>query len=172
MAAMDTFDHILSWKLKQGSHTFPGKDGGTCINEAAIVAAGFQYQSVRSVQDMPECFSRSICALAMQLNDEAAGDQERQLLLPFVARLACADTPEVEREREVYIATRLRWRQSFRERLAVLEGVLAIGRQADTLAPEEVRTRLDGERQRAGSPTSVDERPLLATVHAWLAGVF
>lgn len=50
---------------------------------------------------MPDCFSRPICALAMQLNDEAAGDQERQLLLPFVARLACADTPEVEREREV-----------------------------------------------------------------------
>jgi hypothetical protein len=37
MAAMDRFDHILNWRLKQGSHTFPGQDGGTCINEAAIV---------------------------------------------------------------------------------------------------------------------------------------
>ena len=45
---MDNFDHILNWKLKQGSHTFPGQDGGTCINEAAIVAAGFPYQPVRS----------------------------------------------------------------------------------------------------------------------------
>ncbi len=38
---MDDFDHILNWKLQSGSHPFPGKDGGTCINEAAIVAAGF-----------------------------------------------------------------------------------------------------------------------------------
>ncbi len=37
---MDGFDHILNWTLKVGSHPFPGKDGGTCINEAAIVAAG------------------------------------------------------------------------------------------------------------------------------------
>ena len=33
---MDGFDHILNWKLKEGSHPFPGKDGGTCINEAAM----------------------------------------------------------------------------------------------------------------------------------------
>ena len=46
--AMAQFDHILNWKLKVGSHTFPGKDGGTCINEAAIVAAGFDYQPVRA----------------------------------------------------------------------------------------------------------------------------
>jgi len=36
MAAMNSFDYILNWKLKQGSHVFPGKDGGTCINEAAV----------------------------------------------------------------------------------------------------------------------------------------
>src|SRR5215204_4694173 len=33
---MDDFDHILNWKLKAGSHQFPGKDGGTYINEAAL----------------------------------------------------------------------------------------------------------------------------------------
>src|SRR5215218_5211203 len=81
MAAMDKFGHILNWKLKRGSHTFPGQDGGTCINEAAIVAAGFPYQPVRSVHDMPKCFSRPICALAMQLNDEAS-DEERQHFCP------------------------------------------------------------------------------------------
>ena len=53
---MDAFSHILHWKLTHGSHPFPGKDGGTCINEAAIVAAGFKYQAVRRVEDMPECF--------------------------------------------------------------------------------------------------------------------
>jgi hypothetical protein len=168
---MDTFDHILNWKLKQGSHTFPGQDGGTCINEAAVVAAGFPYRPVRSVQDMPDCFSRPICALAMQLNDEAR-DEERQLLLPFVTRLACADTPEVEREREVYIASRLQWRQSFQERLAVLEGALAIGRQADGLAPEEVRTRLEDVQREAAGPISVDEPAPWVKFQGWLAGIF
>ena len=93
---MDGFDHILNWKLKEGSHRFPGKDGGTCINEAALVAAGFEYRPIRRVEDMPECFSRPICRLAMQLNDSAT-EAERQRLLPFVTRLACADTPEIER---------------------------------------------------------------------------
>ena len=58
---MDDFDHILNWKLKAGSHPFPGKDGGTCINEGALVAAGFEYRPVRRVEDMPKCFSRPIC---------------------------------------------------------------------------------------------------------------
>ena len=35
---MEGFDHILNWTLKRGSHQFPGPDGGTCINEAALVA--------------------------------------------------------------------------------------------------------------------------------------
>ena len=39
---MDGFDHILNWTLKKGSHKFPGPDGGTCINEAALVAMGFE----------------------------------------------------------------------------------------------------------------------------------
>jgi len=69
---MDDFDHILNWKLKAGSHPFPGKDGGTCINEAAVVAAGFEYRPVRRVEEMPKCFSRPICRLAMQLNDMAS----------------------------------------------------------------------------------------------------
>ena len=64
---MKDFDHILNWKLLGGSHVFPGTDGGTCINEAAIVAAGFAYQPVRNVKDMPSCFSRPICQLAMLL---------------------------------------------------------------------------------------------------------
>src|SRR5215204_1546134 len=92
---MEGFDHILNWKLKAGSHPFPGKHGGTCINEAAIVASGFEYQPVVSVRDMPNCFSRPICKLAMHLNDNA-NDTERQRLLPFVTQLACADTPAVE----------------------------------------------------------------------------
>jgi hypothetical protein len=163
---MDTFDHILNWKLEQGSHTFPGQDGGTCINEAAVVAAGFPYRPVRSVQDMPDSFSRPICALAMQLNDEAT-DEERQHLLPFVTRLACADTAEVEREREVYITTRLRFRRSFQDRVEILEGALAIGRQADGPAPEEVRTRMAAVQRAAATPTSVADHPMFAKIKSW-----
>jgi hypothetical protein len=80
--------------------------------------------------------------------------------------------PEVERAREIYITTRLKWRQSFRERLATLEGALAIGRRADAPAAEEVRAHLEGVQQQATLSTSRDEHPLLATVQGWLAGVF
>ena len=52
MVTVTGFDHILNWKLHYGSHPFPGKDGGACINEAAIVAAGFEYQPVRKFKDM------------------------------------------------------------------------------------------------------------------------
>jgi hypothetical protein len=166
MAAMENFDHILHWKLKQGSHAFPGKDGGTCINEAAIVAAGFPYQPVRSVHDMPKCFSRPICALAMQLNDEAS-DEERQHLLSFVTRLSCANTPKAEQERETYIAARMRWRLPFQEGMKVLEGALAIGRQAGVSPPDEVRTRMDAVQARATIPTSVPDAPLFGKIKTW-----
>ena len=83
---MEEFNTILNWKLKVGSHRFPGPDGGTCINEAAIVAAGFPYQPVRFIGSMPACFSRPICRLAMDLNDMVT-DEQRQQLLPFVTRL-------------------------------------------------------------------------------------
>ncbi len=62
---MDSFDHLLNWKLKVGSHHFPGPDGGTCINEAAVVAVGFEYRPINDVRRMPDCFSRPICRLAM-----------------------------------------------------------------------------------------------------------
>jgi hypothetical protein len=138
---MEGFDHILNWKLRTGSHEFPGKDGGTCINEAALVAAGFEYRPITRVDDMPACFSRPICRLAMRLNDQA-GKVERQRLLPFVTRLACADTPEVEREREAYIALHTKRAVTFLKGLEVLEGALAIGRQADALALDDVTSRM------------------------------
>jgi hypothetical protein len=166
MATMEAFDTILNWKLKRGSHTFPGPDGGTCINEAAIVAAGFPYRPVRSVQDMPACFSRPICTLALYLNDWSS-DEERQQLVPFVTRLACADTAEVEQQREAYIALRIRYRLPFRDGLQILEGALAIGRQADELAPDEVTTRLESVRQSATPPTPAASSSKLAKIKAW-----
>ena len=163
---MEGFEHILNWKLKQGSHPFPGKDGGTCINEAATVAAGFKYRPIRAAEDMPDCFSRPICRLAMRLNDEAT-DKQRQRLLPFVTRLACADTEQVEWERETFIRARTgRW-ISFEEGLAVLEGALAIGRQADDLDAADVTSRMSTARSRAKHSTSGPDMPLL---RCWQAG--
>ena len=160
---MEGFDHLLNWKLKAGSHPLPGKDGGTCINEAALVAAGFEYQPIRSVDDMPECFSRPICRFAVYLNDKA-DDEERQQLLSFVTRLACADTPEVERRRAAYIrrhAGRWLFSPSFAKGLQVLEGALAIGRQADVLGSDEATTRMNTMRREARTLTSITDDPVL-----------
>jgi hypothetical protein len=163
MIAMEGFDHLLNWKLKAGSHPLPGKDGGTCINEAALVAAGFEYQPIRSVDDMPECFSRPICRFALYLNDKA-DDEERQRLLPFVTRLACADTPEVERKRAGFIrrhASRWLFGPSFERGLRVLEGALAIGRQANPLGSDQVTMRMDAVKTGASTSTSIADDPVL-----------
>ena len=172
---MSDFDHILNWRLLRGSHKFPGHDGGTCINEAAVVACGFPYQRVGSVKSMPDCFSRPICALAMQLNDNAT-DTQRQRLMPFVTRLACADTAEVERQRERYIDACLSTDHflspapcpfDFQDGLSVLEGALAIGRQADPLGAVEVVGRLDAVRASA-KPAKKHSGDLPAKVKGWL----
>ncbi len=180
---MDIFNHVLNWKLKVGSHQFPGPDGGTCINEAALVAAGFEYKPIRTPDQMPECFSRPICRLAMRLND-IANDEERQRLLPYVTRLACADTRSVEQVREVYIGRCLGYLYQYLDDINVylsrvealpfdrgleaLEGALAIGRQADPLGPEIVQSRMDAARVRPWSrtqaPTSVPTSSLATKV--------
>src|SRR4028118_2393598 len=109
MATVEEFNHLLNWKLKAGSHPFPGPDGGTCINEAALIAAGFKYQPIRYETEMPECFSRSICCLAMELNDQAS-DEDRQRLLALVARPAGAGTAGGGRRRSGAGARRQRGR--------------------------------------------------------------
>src|SRR3954452_4045563 len=95
------FQRMLTWKLLRGSHEFPGPDGGTCVNEAAIVAAGYPYQPVRRIDDCPPSFSRPLALYAMCLNEIVLSDELRQeLLMPFVTRLAgSADTLDVEMQR-------------------------------------------------------------------------
>ena len=51
------FGRLLNWRILRGSHEFPGPDGGTCVNEAAIVAAGYPYTPVRRIDDCPASFS-------------------------------------------------------------------------------------------------------------------
>ncbi len=180
MVAMDGFDHLLNWKLKVGSHPFPGKDGGTCINEAALVAAGFEYRSIAIVELMPKCFSRPICRLAMLLND-VASDEDRQRLLPYVTRLACADTKQVEKARQAYIVQHMGpcyvelhllgvAVSPFDRALKVLDGALAVGRQADPLGADEVQTRMDVARAGKGTkaPASDSGQPFISKIKSWL----
>lgn len=57
----------------------------------------------------------------------------------------------------------------FRTGLQILEGALAIGRQADELAPEEVRTRLNTVQRNADLPELVSGSAMLCKFKAWLA---
>src|SRR3954468_3903580 len=172
---MDGFDHILNWKLNVGSHPFPGKDGGTCINEAALVACGFLYRSISSAHNMPTCFSRPICRLAMQLND-AADDTDRQRLMPFVTRLACADTPKVEREREAVIRSHMREYDygflsstRFEKGVEALEAALAIGRQAEPPLFAEVAGRMEAARNRPAEPVLKRPPGLSSKLKRWFS---
>ncbi|MFD0934470.1 hypothetical protein ACFQ12_04640, partial [Methylobacterium trifolii] len=98
------FDHILNWRLLPGSHPFPGPDGGTCIDEAALVAAGLPYRAIRASADCPPCFSRPLSAYALGLND-AMPDAERPRLMAFVLRLSgSADRSGIEAKRTRHLA--------------------------------------------------------------------
>jgi hypothetical protein len=100
-------ERLLNWKLLRGSHEFPGSHGGTCINEAAVVAAGYPYRPVYCVKDMPSTFSRPIAMFALCLNDTLEDELRQELLLPFVVRLTgTADTPKVELKRAELVLRR------------------------------------------------------------------
>ena len=97
-----------------------------------------------------------------------ADDPARQHLLPFVTRLACADTTQVERERAAYISSWAAGRHTFEQGLKILEGALAIGRQADAVAPDAVKTRMDLVQGRATSSTSVADSAVFSKIKSWL----
>src|SRR3954469_7452077 len=101
----------------------------------------------------------------MQLNDNAS-DAERQRLLPFVTRPACADTPAVEAKRSSFIRSKNVTAYSFEHGLRVLDG-LAIGRQADALGPVEARSRMDAVQSRAPRPRSLADSPVFSKIKSW-----
>ena len=78
----------LDWQLKHGSHEFPGPDGGTCINEAALVVAGLAYREVTSIRDLPESFCPVASQYALTLNDAMPEGELLNRLRPFAARLS------------------------------------------------------------------------------------
>jgi hypothetical protein len=99
MTDISRIQGLLDWKLLTGSHEWPGPDGGTCINEAAIVVAGFHYSPIGGPEDFPPCFSTELGMLLLSLND-ALSDERRQKLMRFVLRLpGSKDVAKVERRR-------------------------------------------------------------------------
>jgi hypothetical protein len=63
---------------------------------------------------------------------------------------------------------------SFERGLKVLNGALAIGRQADPLGPDVVQTRMDAARvgrsksRQEATAASVPDKPFLSKVKSWL----
>ena len=99
MTDISRIQGLLDWRLLTGSHEWPGPDGGTCINEAAIVVAGFHYSPVGGPEDFPPCFSTELGMLLLSLND-VLSDERRQKLMRFVLRLpGSKDVAKVERRR-------------------------------------------------------------------------
>ena len=71
-------------------------------------------------------------------------------------------------ERAVYISSWAAGRHTFEQGLKILEGALAIGRQADAVAPDAVKTRMDLVQGRATSSTSVADSAVFSKIKSWL----
>jgi hypothetical protein len=102
---MPTTNTSTHWKLLPGPHSSTGPDGETCLAEAAIIAAGFEYRRVDTPYDCPPSFSRLITQYAMSLNDRIPDDLRQSMLMPFITRLADTASPtSVEIERAQFMA--------------------------------------------------------------------
>ena len=169
------FQRMLDWKLLRGSHEFPGPDGGTCINEAAIVAAGYPYRAVYCVKDLPASFSRPISMLALCLNDTLEDELRQDLLTPFVARLGgSADTPKVEMMR-----AELMLRRTVAEILApalARAGYVVLAERCQSLGTPTELVEI-ARRLRNAQASAVHQSLISAFEHAadagrqWLAGL-
>ena len=155
MTDISKIQNLLDWKLLTGSHEWPGPDGGTCINEAAIVVAGFHYSPVGGPEDFPPCFSTELGMLLLSLND-ALSDERRQKLMRFVLRLpGSKDVAKVERRRCRFLhdgiqALLVRYQPSARFDL----GPLALARRSAGLR----RPGRRGHRQRRRAPPELRAR--------------
>src|SRR5438270_5004619 len=84
------FQQLANFHLARGSHKQPNKGGNICVNEAAVIAAGFQYREIRDVSCLPDCFSRPVSEYAIYLNDFMMHRVRNELLVPFITRLGCS----------------------------------------------------------------------------------
>jgi hypothetical protein len=94
------FQQLANFRLARGSHKQPNKGGNICVNEAAVIAAGFQYREIRDVSCLPDCFSRPVSEYAIYLNDFMMHRARNELLVPFITRLpGTSHAPWVEEKR-------------------------------------------------------------------------
>lgn len=56
---------LSNLKLFRGVHGMPHPNDRLCVNEAAILFAGYEYNSVQTAYDFPRCFSRVIATYAL-----------------------------------------------------------------------------------------------------------
>jgi hypothetical protein len=98
------FQPLANFRLARGLHKQPNKDGNICVNEAAVIAAGFEYRAVKDVSCLPDCFSRPVSDYAIYLNDLMLHRVRNELLMPFVTRLpGTSDSPWIEAKRAEFI---------------------------------------------------------------------
>ena len=98
------FQPLTNFRLARGSHKQPNKGGNICVNEAAVIAAGFEYRAVRDVSCLPDCFSRPVSDYAIYLNDVMLHKVRNKFLMPFVIRLpGTSDSPWIEAKRAEFI---------------------------------------------------------------------
>ncbi len=98
------FQQLANFRLARGSHKQPNKNGNICVNEAAVIAAGFQYREVKNASCLPDCFSRPVSEYAIYLNDFMMHKARNELLMPFVTLLpGTSDAPWIEAERARFI---------------------------------------------------------------------
>jgi len=67
----------------------------------------------------------------------------------------------------LYIASHVRRHVTFEKGLRILEGALAIGRQADVLGLDTVKIRMDVVQSRAATAPSAADRRLLSKLKSW-----
>ena len=97
------FGRLLNWRILRGSHEFPGPDGGTCVNEAAIVAAGYPYTRC-GIDDCPASFltpARALCHVPER--DRAGRSAAAGAAAALRHRLAGGGYPEVDLQRVAFI---------------------------------------------------------------------
>src|SRR5260370_20686952 len=88
------FQQLANFRLARGSHKQPNKGGNICVNEAAVIAAGFQYREIRDISCLPDCFSRPVSEYAIYLNDFMMHLVRNELLVRFITGLpGTSDAP-------------------------------------------------------------------------------
>src|SRR3954447_4093905 len=84
---------------------------------------------------------------------------------------SCADTDEIEQQRQSYISCMMAPFTPMTRGIEILEGALAIGRQAEPLEHLVVDSRMSAVREKASTAISKANKPLLATMKHLLSAL-